>query len=67
MKVIQFVSILPVNKVPHAILHEVPEDEMPEDLYNKEDGSYGYHDSQLYVEVDGKMWACRLRLVEKEQ
>jgi hypothetical protein len=64
-KVVQFISILPVDRTPHKVLLEVPEEDMPEDLYNKQDGSYGYQDSHLYVEADGKKWACRLRLIEK--
>jgi len=62
MKVIQFVSIVPVEGVPHKVLDEVPVEEIPDDLLNKEDGSYGYADQRIYA--DGK--ACRLKLVEKE-
>jgi len=58
-KVVQFVSILPVNRVPHVIVHEVAEKDMPEDFEV-------YASDRIYVEYNGKQVACRVQVVEKE-
>jgi hypothetical protein len=67
-QIVQFVSILPINKVPHVVVHECPLGEMPEGLLMEDElGTfYGYADQRLYVEHEGKQVAVRLRTVEQE-
>lgn len=59
MKSIQFETILSPKKV----VLEVPTDEVPDDLLNKEDMSYCYADER--IRVDGK--AVRLKLIEEKE
>jgi hypothetical protein len=66
-KVIQWVSILPVNGVSHAVLDETPLEDMPEGILRQDENGtyYGYADETWRMEHEGKQVAVRLRLVEK--